>query len=367
VNLFGRHPSLPASHHTAETRFQQVDGELTGDHPLYGNTTLQDICWRRDGVLINPDDVEANNKVVRLHLQVGQGTYENFSANFGANFESDPRFAGPTVVMGYGNPNTPASMVYQPVNLPDYRLPENVPPGAPQTPMPAMPFLTANYTIQNNPYNADYNSFIWSLCVEGATTGCYPLDAHQTDSEFTISGEYGVGCVNNGHSFPMALHVDGVMDPTVPKYDLIFDVDFAPPSPRTLQVFVVAGTAPQNIPFAGLCTNLYAPMDIPALSLANWTTNTSGGLLTNGEGTNPPPITIPWTGSLLGTALYFQAFCWDNDPGRIYPIAIAASNGVAHQFVEANPLVKSIISWDKNGSTAPMGVQNGLGIVTILN
>jgi hypothetical protein len=348
------------SAHTTETRFQQVDGELTG--AAYGGTTLHDICWRRDGDLVNPDDVEANNKVVRLHLQVGMGTYENFGDTFSSNFESQSWVPGPTTVIGYGNPNTPASMVYQAVNLPDYRLPQNQPPGAPQDPMPAMPFLTANYTIQNNPYNADYNSFIWSLCVEGATTGCYPLDAHLTDSEFTIGGEYGVGCVNSGHSFPMGLHVDGVMDPTVPEYDLIFDVDFAPPN---AQVFVVAGTSPQNIPFAGLCTNLYAPMDVPAFGPPGWMTNASGGLLTNGVGFNPPPVTIPWNGSLTGSVLYFQAFCFDLN--QLYPIKISASNGVAHQFVEANPLVKSIIAWDKNASTAPDGVQYGLGVVTVLN
>lgn len=349
VNLFGRHPSLPPAAHTTETRFEQVDGELTGK--AFGGTPLNDICWRRDGVLINPDDLEAGNKVVGLYLRVGMGTYKNFGATFGGNFENQSWVPGPTTVIGYGPPASTAT-VYQPFNIPDYRLPQNVPPGEGQPPMPALPFHTT-YTIYDNSINnPDFDALIWSLCVEGATTGCYPLDAHEAVNEFTIGGKYGVGCVNSGHSFPMELHVDGTMNPTVPNYTLTFDVDFAP----LLQpVYLVMGTNPTNIPFTGLCTNIYAPLDFPPLIAG--TTNATGGMMAS--------YTVPWTGLWAGAVSYFQAFCWDT--GQIYPIPISASNGVAHQYVEANPLVKSIIEWDKNASTASGGVQHGLGIVTVLN
>ena len=338
INLLGRDMGLPPSAHTGQTRFEQVDGDLTG--ATHAGQALTAISWRRDGSVVMPDDLQATNRVVRLHLRVGLGTYDDFGSTFGANFENSSSVAGPTTVLG-----SPA--VFQAFNFPDFR---NAPPTAPASFVVPLPFNQV-YVIPGNS-SGNFDSFIWSLAVEGATSGCYPLDAVKADSAMTLASSLGVGCIVGSNVAPMSLRVDGVMEPTAPSYSLIFDVDHGPVGEMVL---INVGLNPINLPIPGLCTNLYvqrlADLTIP--------------MVTNAVGSVSHTFTGPWDDSFRNVHLHFQG--WSPDMGQRFPIQLAGTNGVDHRIVEATPRVKSIMAFTKNAAQGLGGVKHGAGVVTLLD
>lgn len=322
VDLFGRSPLLPPPFHTGETRFQQVDGEFTGDK--FRGKSLKNITFRRDAFVVY-EDMRAFPRVIWLHVVVGPGTYNDFGKNFNANFYNQYPYYK-TSIVGSGSS-------YKAFSLPDLR---NAPPSMPAPWLVPIPFDRPYVIPDTGMFN--WNSFVYEIQATGVVSGNYPFDLHEAVNCRNQSSELGVGCVVDGHTRPMTLRVVGDMHPAIPEYCFNFDIDDAP---AVAPVVILAGMEQWNFPIPGLCTNLFLK---PTASFPIGVTNPTGFLHKD--------ILTPWLDFYDGQHIVFQAVA--PDPTQRFPLKYALSNAEDHFICASSPKVKSLWSHFNSASTGDL-------------
>lgn len=269
-------------------RYMQIHTDVVGTAMM-----VNKIAQRRNGA----SATSAGTRIVDMDLTMGESVpYNRYSYVFAANYIGTPVVAVPRQIVNIG-PNTTA--------------------GSP-APFEMVIPLTTPFLYTG------VNSLAWEVMQYSNTaSGAFVTLDTEAGSAGTAATPLltGAGCTATGQSTVMDLQIQHVERGGTYQFGAY--VRYAPANAPTV---LYLGTSNPNLPFPGLCGNLYTDL---AAQIGSAVADANGDIRETGSATSSSYPYALWTFMLpnnLGSpTLYAQAHAFD--AGRSDPVPICNSNG----------------------------------------
>ena len=269
-------------------RYMQIHSDVVGTAMLVNR-----VAQRRNGSTAT----SAGTRIVDMDLSMGESVpYDRYSYVFAANYIGGSTVVVPRQIVNIG-PNSTA--------------------GNP-SPFEMVVPLTTPFVYTG------INSLAWEVMqysnVANGTFSSVDTQAGTSGASATVSLT-GAGCTATGQSLVMDMQVQHVERGGTYQFGAY--VRYAPANAPTV-LFI--GTSNPNLPFPGLCGNLYTDL-IAQIGIA--VADANGDIRETGSSATSSYPYAPWTFVLPNTlgspTIYAQAHAYD--VGRADPIPICNSNG----------------------------------------